>query len=85
MAALTLKRTDKFSCLNVCLVGGTSCQEALYCTMQAQIVYRWSVGVGSLHDEDRRAPQERYLGLLVVVAIRYHQALKALHARQKTF
>ena len=48
-------------------MGGTSCQEALYCTTQAQIVYQWSVGVGRLHDEFRRTPKERYLGLVVVV------------------
>ena len=67
MAALTLRRTEKSCCLNVCLVGGTSCQEALYCTTQAQIVYRWSVGVGRQHDEFRRAIKEPYLGLVVVV------------------
>ena len=67
MAALTFRRTGKSSCLNVCLVRGTSCQEALYCTTQAQIVYRWSVGVGRLHDEFRRAPKEQCFGLVVVV------------------
>ena len=67
MAALTLRRTEKSYCLNVCIVGGTSCQEALYSTTQAQIVYRWSVGVGGLHYQFRGTPKERYLGLVVVV------------------
>ena len=71
MAALTLRQTEKSYCLNACLVGGTSCQEALYCTTQAQIVYRWSVGVGRLHDEFRRTPKEPCLGFVVVVTCRW--------------
>ena len=76
VVALTLRRTDKSYCLNVYFVGGTSCQEALYCTTQAQTVYRWSVGVDRQHDEFRRTPKERYLGLTMVVTWKRSPHLK---------